>query len=108
MMLFVFDVFFQQLGMRELESGAVFDLTLRAPMCSTVLLAWHLVGVYVLGTGDGDIKLCERLLNTLLTKYPKVSNFSIYSCVNIRLTNPASTIYYYRVLSPCTSRAACA
>lgn len=59
------------LGLRELEEGCMMQDYLRGPLCSIVLVAYHTFVLYILGLGDGDLELSERLVKGLLQKYPK-------------------------------------
>jgi hypothetical protein len=69
---------FQNVGLTQLHTAASMQDTLRSPLCSLVLLCWHLIGGYLVGA-DANIPLCERLLVPLLRDYPQVCPFLTYA-----------------------------
>ena len=52
-------------GLEYLENGARMESSLRGPLCSLVLIAFHTILTYVLGNADGNIELSESLLNQI-------------------------------------------
>jgi len=42
-------VYFQQVGLRELEHGSDLFTSIRGPLCSIILISYHTVVSYVLG-----------------------------------------------------------
>lgn len=61
-------------GLQQLSAGSLMQDSLRGPLCSLVLLSWHLIFNYVVGTGDSDLDLCRNLLQPLRNNYPKAKN----------------------------------
>lgn len=57
-------------GLLLLEKGAQFH-SMRGPLCSFALLAYHVIITYVMGTGEGDVKFASDLIEKLLVRYPK-------------------------------------
>lgn len=64
----------KEFGLRELNIGSSMGDSLRGPLCSLILLSWHLIFNYVIGTGDSDLEMCRKLLQPLIRNYPKVYN----------------------------------
>ncbi|XP_064477319.1 tetratricopeptide repeat protein 39B-like isoform X2 [Ornithodoros turicata] len=58
-------------GLRELEEGCMLQDYLRGPLCSVVLVAYHTFVLYILGLGDGDLELSDKLVKGLLSKFPQ-------------------------------------
>lgn len=60
---------------RLLERGAGMRESLRAPLCSLILLTWHLVAVYLFGTSHGDLKvpLSPPIVHVWTTPFPSSS-----------------------------------
>ncbi|XP_052776395.1 tetratricopeptide repeat protein 39B-like [Mya arenaria] len=69
----------KQLGLSELEHGSDLFTSLRGPLCSIILIAYHTVVSYVLGLADGDIDMADRLLQPCLQTYPKGALFLFYA-----------------------------
>ncbi|XP_050401579.2 tetratricopeptide repeat protein 39B [Patella vulgata] len=69
----------KQLGLSELENGCKMQSSLRGPLCSIVLVAYHTVVTYVLGLGDGDIELASEILKPCLMNYPKGALFLFFA-----------------------------
>ncbi|CAI4231720.1 unnamed protein product [Auanema sp. JU1783] len=63
----------KETGMRELIHCSSMTGTLHSPLCTLLLLTWHLVVCFVFGAGKPDIALCHRLLPSMINKYPKGS-----------------------------------
>lgn len=57
----------QETGLGQLHLGCDLAGSLRQILCSMVLLGFHLFVSYVLGYGDGDLVLAERLINQQLS-----------------------------------------
>ncbi|XP_052069149.1 tetratricopeptide repeat protein 39B-like [Mytilus californianus] len=66
-------------GLQALLKGTEDLSSLRGPLCSIILIAYHTVVCYVLGLGDGDISLAEELLKPCLKLYPKGALFLFFS-----------------------------
>ncbi|ESN99797.1 hypothetical protein HELRODRAFT_83856, partial [Helobdella robusta] len=62
-------------GLRELETGAMLSDTLRSPICSVLLIQYHIIISYIFGLGDGDTELSSRLLDTMQAKCPNSAIF---------------------------------
>ncbi|KAJ1519416.1 hypothetical protein ONE63_004708 [Megalurothrips usitatus] len=58
-------------GLQELEHGFKLKTGLRQILCVMMLLAYNLLVVYVLSHTDGDLELCEKILEEQLGQYPK-------------------------------------
>ncbi|KAH3695481.1 hypothetical protein DPMN_082941, partial [Dreissena polymorpha] len=69
----------KQLGLKELEHGSSLFTSLRGPLCSIILIAYHTVVSYVLGLADGDIDMADRLLQPCLQHYPKGALFLFFA-----------------------------
>ncbi|OXA36869.1 Tetratricopeptide repeat protein 39B [Folsomia candida] len=59
----------RETGLGQLHLGCDLAGSLRQILCSMVLLGFHLFVSYVLGYGDGDLVLAERLINQQLSIY---------------------------------------
>ncbi|XP_065556695.1 tetratricopeptide repeat protein 39B-like isoform X2 [Artemia franciscana] len=57
-------------GLEELERGYNLENSMRRILCAMVLLGNHLIMAYVLGTGEGDLKLADRIVTEQLQLYP--------------------------------------
>ena len=57
---------FQSYGLEELERGYNLENSMRRILCAMVLLGNHLIMAYVLGTGEGDLKLADRIVTEQL------------------------------------------
>ncbi|KAK3090745.1 hypothetical protein FSP39_014266 [Pinctada imbricata] len=66
-------------GLRNLKDGSDNLNSLRGPLCSIVLIAYHTVVCYVLGLADGDIDLADQLLQPCLKDYPKGALFLFFA-----------------------------
>lgn len=58
---------FQETGLEQLHTGCELNGSLRQILCTMILLGFHLFVSYVLGYGDGDLVLAERLINEQLS-----------------------------------------
>jgi hypothetical protein len=56
----------KQLGIQDLMAGANMD-GLRQVLCVMTLLSYHLIVCYVLSNQEGDLKLCDEILEKQLT-----------------------------------------
>uniref|UniRef100_F1L255 Tetratricopeptide repeat protein 39B n=1 Tax=Ascaris suum TaxID=6253 RepID=F1L255_ASCSU len=61
----------KDIGMCELHECISMSGTLRATLCSLVLLSWHLIAVFLVGAANPDIDICEKLLAPLNNSYPQ-------------------------------------
>ncbi|KAJ8305266.1 hypothetical protein KUTeg_015811, partial [Tegillarca granosa] len=79
--LIIWLIFFisQKLGLTELEKGSDNVTSLRGPLCSIILVAYHTVVCYVLGLADGDIDLASRILEPCLKSFPKGALFLFFA-----------------------------
>jgi len=64
-------------GLNHLHKGSK-DQSLRSPLCSLLLLAYHTWITQYLGNGDGDVESSEEILQPLLTAFPKGSIFLFF------------------------------
>ncbi|KFD54532.1 hypothetical protein M514_04679 [Trichuris suis] len=69
----------REYGLRQLKSAALMHYTLRWPLSALVLLVWNLNFVYVLGTGESDLRLSEKLILDMLSIYPESSLVLFFS-----------------------------
>lgn len=51
------------MGLSELERGFHLEGSLRRVLCALVLLGYHLIATYVLGTSEGDLKMAQTILD---------------------------------------------
>lgn len=61
----------KEVGLKELETGYYLFNSLRQVLCVMVLLAYHLIVVYVLSHTDGDLQFCDEILKNQLKLYPQ-------------------------------------
>jgi len=66
-------------GLKQLEEGFLMQESLRSPLCGTILLNYHTLISYVVGTGDGDLDFAEKILEMALEKHPKGALFLFYA-----------------------------
>jgi len=66
-------------GLKQLEEGFMQLSSLRSPLCAIVLLTYHTLISYVIGTGDGDLDFAETILDKELAKYPNGAMFLFYA-----------------------------
>ncbi|KAL5016769.1 hypothetical protein ScPMuIL_006358 [Solemya velum] len=69
----------KKLGLSELLKGCESLTSLRGPLCSVILIAYHTVVCYVLGLADGDINLASDLLKPCLVDYPNGALFLFFA-----------------------------
>ncbi|CAG7828623.1 unnamed protein product [Allacma fusca] len=60
----------RETGLHQLDIGVNLRGSLRQVLCAMVLLGYHLFVSYVLGYGDGNLDLCEKILKQQLANYP--------------------------------------
>ncbi|CAO4365651.1 unnamed protein product [Caenorhabditis nigoni] len=58
-------------GMRDLQHVASMTGTLCSPLAKMVLLTWHLIASFVLGTGQPDLEVCKRIMPGLTHLWPR-------------------------------------
>ncbi|XP_071953264.1 tetratricopeptide repeat protein 39B-like isoform X2 [Antedon mediterranea] len=68
----------REFGLAELEKGRVLQ-SLRAPLCSSVLICFHSIITHVFGTADGDREYARRVLAPCLDLYPNGALFLFYA-----------------------------
>uniref|UniRef100_A0A915AU17 Tetratricopeptide repeat protein 39B n=2 Tax=Parascaris univalens TaxID=6257 RepID=A0A915AU17_PARUN len=61
----------KDIGMFELQECTSMTGTLRATLCSLVLLSWHLIAEFLVGAANPDIDICQKLLSPLNNSYPQ-------------------------------------
>ncbi|XP_077981156.1 tetratricopeptide repeat protein 39B-like isoform X2 [Glandiceps talaboti] len=69
----------RELGLSELEKGRQMENTLRSSLCTTVLLGYHSIISFAIGTGDGDIEYSNRILKPCLELFPNGAIFLFYA-----------------------------
>ncbi|CAI5442073.1 unnamed protein product [Caenorhabditis angaria] len=57
-------------GMRDLHHVSAMTHTLYSPLAKMILLTWHLVACFVLGTGQPDLRVCHQILPGLSIMWP--------------------------------------
>nr|XP_034189255.1 tetratricopeptide repeat protein 39B-like [Osmia lignaria]XP_034189256.1 tetratricopeptide repeat protein 39B-like [Osmia lignaria] len=60
----------KEYGLSELEAGYKERRGLRHVLCAMILLAYNLIASFVLSHTDGDLDLCEKVLEEELNLYP--------------------------------------
>ncbi|XP_048761372.1 tetratricopeptide repeat protein 39B-like [Ostrea edulis] len=65
-------------GLKCLSEGSYDLSSLRGPLCSIIMMAYHTVVCYILGLADGDISYAAELLKPCLEKYPKGALFLFF------------------------------
>lgn len=66
----------KQLGLNDLMTGVEMN-GLRQILCTMTLFSYHLIVCYVLSNQEGDLDLCDELLNKQLTvsqRFPSKSH----------------------------------
>lgn len=69
----------QHLGLAELEKGFYLEGSLRRVLCALVLLGYHLIATYVLGTSEGDLEMAQIILDDHLKLYPNGAWFLFFA-----------------------------
>ncbi|XP_046361608.1 tetratricopeptide repeat protein 39B-like isoform X1 [Haliotis rufescens] len=69
----------KKLGLAELHKGSEVTTSLRGPLCSIMLIAYHTVVTFVLGLADGDIDYASELLKPCLRNFPKGALFLFFA-----------------------------
>ena len=54
------------MGLRELEKGYQQQDSIRRVMCAMIILGYHLLVLYVLGTGEGNLVQARSILDEQL------------------------------------------
>ncbi|VDM38776.1 unnamed protein product [Toxocara canis] len=82
--------------MYELHTCASMTGTLRATLCSLVLLSWHLIALFIVGAANPDINICERLLSPLIANYPQGAIVLFFKArLNIVMGKIDNGIYFF-------------
>ncbi|XP_041127330.1 tetratricopeptide repeat protein 39A-like isoform X2 [Polyodon spathula] len=68
----------KEYGLQQLQEGASTQ-SLRAFLCTMLLLCYHTFMSFVLGTGEGDVGDAEALLQPYLKRYPKGAIFLFFA-----------------------------
>lgn len=79
----------KQAGMADICQAASMTGTLYSPMCKMVLMTWHLIACYVLGTGKADLRICNQIMPSLIQMWP---NGAILLFLRARLVLVASDV----------------
>ncbi|XP_062589714.1 tetratricopeptide repeat protein 39B-like [Saccostrea cucullata] len=66
-------------GLKCLSEGSYDLASLRGPLCSIIMMAYHTVVCYILGLADGDINYAAELLKPCLEQYPKGALFLFFA-----------------------------
>ncbi|XP_076044556.1 tetratricopeptide repeat protein 39B-like [Oratosquilla oratoria] len=69
----------KQLGLAELEKGFFLKGSLRRVLCALVLLGYHTIATYILGTSEGDLEMAQIILDDHLQLYPNGAWFLFFS-----------------------------
>ncbi|XP_071532813.1 tetratricopeptide repeat protein 39B-like isoform X3 [Panulirus ornatus] len=69
----------KHLGLAELERGFFLEGSLRRVLCALVLLGYHLIATYVLGTSEGDLEMAQVILDDHLKLYPNGAWFLFFA-----------------------------
>lgn len=69
----------KHLGLKELERGFFLEGSLRRVLCALVLLGYHLIATYVLGTAEGDLEMAQVILDDQLKLYPNGAWFLFFA-----------------------------
>ncbi|XP_045131634.1 tetratricopeptide repeat protein 39B-like isoform X3 [Portunus trituberculatus] len=69
----------KSLGLSELERGFHLEGSLRRVLCALVLLGYHLIATYVLGTSEGDLVMAQTILDDHLKLYPNGAWFLFFA-----------------------------
>ncbi|XP_068206005.1 tetratricopeptide repeat protein 39B-like isoform X2 [Palaemon carinicauda] len=69
----------KHLGLAELERGFFLEGSLRRVLCALVLLGYHLIATYVLGTAEGDLEMAQVILDDHLKLYPNGAWFLFFA-----------------------------
>ncbi|XP_033738777.1 tetratricopeptide repeat protein 39B-like [Pecten maximus] len=69
----------KKVGLSELQKGTEVLSSLRGPLCSIILIAYHTVVCFVLGLADGDVGLADELLQNCLKRFPKGALFLFFA-----------------------------
>ncbi|XP_069936007.1 tetratricopeptide repeat protein 39B-like isoform X1 [Cherax quadricarinatus] len=67
------------LGLTELERGFYLEGSLRRVLCALILLGYHLIATYVLGTSEGDLEMAQVILDDHLKLYPNGAWFLFFA-----------------------------
>ncbi|CAB3411270.1 unnamed protein product [Caenorhabditis bovis] len=83
-------------GMRDLHHVASMTNTLYSPLAKLILLTWHLVACFVLGTGQPDLKVCNQLMPSI-THMWKNGAITLFMRARLLLVSGDidSAIFYY-------------
>lgn len=66
---YYFNFILQQKGLEDLHEGYEMD-GLRQILCTMTLLGYNLIVLHVLSHREGDVKICEEILQKQLKKHP--------------------------------------
>ncbi|CAL4075397.1 unnamed protein product, partial [Meganyctiphanes norvegica] len=66
------------LGLSELEKGFALEGSMRQVLCALVLLGYHLIGTYVLGTSEGNLVLTQKIIDNQMQLYPNGAWFLFF------------------------------
>ncbi|KAI5610166.1 tetratricopeptide repeat protein 39A isoform X1, partial [Silurus asotus] len=68
----------KEFGLQQLQEGSA-EHTFRSFLCNMLLLCYHTFMSFILGTGEGDVKDAEKLLQPYFKQYPKGSIFLFFA-----------------------------
>ncbi|XP_041357152.1 tetratricopeptide repeat protein 39B-like isoform X2 [Gigantopelta aegis] len=69
----------KKFGLSELHKGSEVPTSLRGPLCSIILVAYHTVVTFVLGLADGDIEYASEQLQPCLKQFPQGALFLFFA-----------------------------
>lgn len=71
----ILDVSSQSVGLSELEKGYELETSIRRVLCAIVLLGYHLIVVYVLSNGEGNLVQANAILEEQLKVRSSLLNY---------------------------------
>lgn len=77
----------QSVGLSELEKGYELQTSIRRVLCAIVLLGYHLIVVYVLSNGEGNLVKANAILEEQLKVKSLLLNYK-FLLIHIHLLHP--------------------
>ncbi|XP_059145816.1 tetratricopeptide repeat protein 39B-like isoform X2 [Physella acuta] len=69
----------KKLGLSEIQRGCELRIGLRSKLCAIILVVYHSLITYILGSGDGDIELATETLKPCLKDHPQGALFLFFA-----------------------------